>query len=62
MDPMNEDFWLNHKDKDGRIINVEEVKLAIFKGVCFFVESFCERKCFIVTNSRVSNFCELPML
>nr|XP_002123783.3 TBC1 domain family member 15 [Ciona intestinalis] len=30
--PINEEFWNNHKDEEGRIIDVDEVKRSIFRG------------------------------
>uniref|UniRef100_H2YWA9 TBC1 domain family member 15 n=1 Tax=Ciona savignyi TaxID=51511 RepID=H2YWA9_CIOSA len=31
-DPIDEEFWNNHKDEDGRILDEEGIKIAIFRG------------------------------
>ena len=44
-DPLTSQQWSKHMDKDGKIINVEEVKDQIFRGV-----STVKRKIFTSFN------------
>lgn len=34
--PLSREQWNNYKDKEGRILNPQEVKEVIFRGVCTY--------------------------
>ena len=38
--PMTEEVWNSYKNEDGRIVDVNKVKSAIFRGVCLVNFSF----------------------